>query len=86
MNMLPVLNTDALFSDLSENYVTPMEPDAGDEVTVRVRTARANVDEVWLVSGERKLRMHLEKTQGVFDYYKTSFVMPDQIFLYYFEI
>ena len=23
--MLPVLNTDALFSDLSENYVTPME-------------------------------------------------------------
>ena len=86
MNMLPVLNTDALFSDLSENYVTPMEPDAGDEVTVRVRTARANVDEVWLVSGERKLRMHLEKTQGVFDYYKTSFVMPDQVLLYYFEI
>ena len=63
-----------------------MEPDAGDEVTVRVRTARANVDEVWLVSGGRKLRMHLEKTRGVFDYYKTSFVMPDQMLLYYFEI
>ena len=86
MNMLPVLNTEALFSDLTEDYVSPMEPDAGDEITIRVRTARANVDEIFLVCEDGKKRMQPDARRGQFDYYRISFPMPDRMLQYYFEI
>ncbi len=50
MEMIPTLNRDAVFADESADYVSPPEPKVGDIVTFRVRTAKANVDEVWLVS------------------------------------
>ena len=37
VNMRPVFNVDALFSDETENYVMPMEPEAGDHVKIRFR-------------------------------------------------
>ena len=47
---------------------TIVEPDAGDEVTVRFRTARDNVDIVWLCSGDKKYKMKKTETEGAFDY------------------
>ena len=40
MQMRPLLKKNALFSDGTADYRQPVEPDAGDEVTVRFRTAR----------------------------------------------
>ena len=51
LQMRPVFNVQALFSDETENYVCPMEPKTGESVTIRFRTARSNVDEVYLISG-----------------------------------
>lgn len=86
MNMLPVLNTDALFSDESENFVTPMEPEAGQDVTIRVRTGRANVDEAVLVMGSVRKTMTWEKCDRTFDYYRTTVTMPAETLSWYFEI
>lgn len=49
-----------------------MEPDAGDEVTVRFRTARDNVDIVWLCTGDKKYKMKKTETEGAFDYYEVN--------------
>lgn len=38
MQMRPLLKKNALFSDGTADYRQPVEPDAGDEVTVRFRT------------------------------------------------
>ena len=38
LNMSPVLNEDAMFSDGTEYYRTPVEPREGDTVTIRFRT------------------------------------------------
>lgn len=54
VNMRPVFNVDALFSDETENYVMPMEPEAGDHVKIRFRTERDNVDAVYFISGATK--------------------------------
>ena len=86
MNMLPVLNVDALFSDESADYVSPMEPKVGEEVTIRFRSARANVDEVYLSLGDRKIRMDFEKTEGAFDYYTTKLTCTEATLSYYFEV
>ena len=50
LQMRPVFNPAALFSDETANYVCPMEPAVGETVTIRFRTARDNVDTVYLIS------------------------------------
>ena len=84
--MRPVLNTRALFSDETENYVCPMEPKAGETVKIRFRTAKDNVDFVFFISGTVKNLMRLEKSSGEFDYYVTEIVAGDKPIFYYFEV
>ena len=86
MEMIPTLNREALFADESRDYVFPPEPEVGDIVTFRVRTAKANVDEVWLVSEHLRQRLDFEKSQGVFDYYTTKIEMGRDVLSYYFLI
>lgn len=84
--MRPVFNTSALFSDETENYVTPMEPKTGDIVKVRFRTQKDNVDNVYFISGALKRRMTLESSEGRFDYYVTEIVAGTSNIYYYFEV
>ena len=86
MEMIPTLNREALFADESRDYVSPPEPEVGDIVTFRVRTAKANVDEVWLVSEHLRQRLDFEKSQGAFDFYTTKIEMGRDILSYYFII
>ena len=86
LNMSPVLNKDAMFSDGTEYYRTPVEPREGDTVTIRFRTQRNNVDNVCLVHDGEYLEMKREKTSGSFDYYTAQIVMGKNLVRYYFEI
>lgn len=86
LNMSPVLNKDAMFSDGTEYYRTPVEPREGDTVTIRFRTQRNNVDNVCLVHDGEYLEMKWEKTSGSFDYYTAQIVMEKNPVRYYFEI
>ena len=69
MNMRPVLNRAALFSDESANYRTPFEPEVGDRVTIKFRTWMDNVDYVFFICGSERKQMKKAYSKGVFDYY-----------------
>ncbi len=85
--MRPVFNTQALFSDGTRYYVSPMEPDPGDTVTVRLRTARFNADAAFLLTGSgERLQMTWETGKDDFDYYIASFRIEEEPVSYYFEI
>lgn len=86
MFMRPVFNTRALFSDETENYVTPMEPRPGDRVKIRFRTGRDNVDTVYFISGSIKKSMDFESRDAKFDYYVTEIEAGTEPIHYYFEI
>lgn len=84
--MRPVFNKRALFSDTSENYISPAEPMPFNKVTVKFRTARNNVDRVLLVhKGERHL-MYKAETEGNFDYYTFELQLGEEKASYHFEI
>ena len=68
-SMRPVFNVKALFTDTTEHYVTPSQPAGYDQVTIRFRTARNNVDVVYLVMKGQKNLMTKVETQDDFDYY-----------------
>ncbi len=84
---MSILNKAALFSDESANYRIPFEPEAGDRVTIKFRTEKDNVDNVFYISGRRKIEMVKSYTKGDFDYYTyTTPPLSDETVHYYFEI
>ncbi len=76
----------ALFSDGTENYVSPMEPNPGDTVTVRFRTGHDTADAVYFVSSGHKKAMSLEYSEGCFDFYATEFAAGTAPLTYFFEV
>ena len=86
LNMRPVLNKEALFSDGTEGFRSPAEPKAGDTVRIRFRTQRNNVDSVALVWDGQHYDMEIAETGSGFDYYETEVIMGEEAVLYHFEI
>lgn len=85
-SMRPVLNKRALFSDTTEEYVTPSEPNPYQQIRIRFRTAKNNIDYVFLVCrGERQMMMK-ESSDEVFDYYAIDYQLENEKISYYFEI
>ena len=84
--MRPVLNKKALFSDTTGNYVTPAEPYAYDEVTIRFRAAKNNIDRVFFVcKNERHLMSKVDSDES-FDYYSIDVQLENEILSYCFEV
>jgi len=85
-NMRPVFNRRALFSDTSEWFVSPAEPNPYEEVTIRFRAAKNNVDTVYLVCKGEKHYMMKAETVDEFDYYSVTLQLDNEKITYYFEI
>lgn len=85
-NMTQALNQSALFSDGTEDYRSPAEPMPFDKVKLRFRTARDNVDAVYLVTNTEKIEMEKFYDDRLFDFYEVELELTDQKVEYYFEI
>lgn len=80
------MNKLALFCDGTSQYVDPSEPECNEEVTLRFRTAKDDVDQVCLIHGEMRYEMEKTQTGEVFDYYEIKRQLGEEPFRYYFEI
>ncbi|MDE7319222.1 MAG: glycoside hydrolase family 13 protein [Lachnospiraceae bacterium] len=86
INMRPVLNRKALFSDETANYRTPFEPEMGDRVTIKFRTWMDNVDYVFFICGSERKQMKKAYSKGVFDYYTYTTEPLTERIHYFFEV
>ena len=84
--MRALLTKRALYSDETEMFQSPNEPEPGDTVTIRFRTRRNNVDAVYFISGELRQKMQLTESVDNFDYYSTQVTVGTEKILYFFEI
>jgi len=85
-NVSPVLDLRALFSDATEVYRNPTEPGVNEDVTIRLRTAKYNVDEVCMVVNDNSLKMKRAYSDEIFDYYEARIHTESDKIYYYFEI
>ncbi len=85
MNFVYV-NIDAVFSDESENYRRPVSPDAGEKFSIRIRTAKDNIDTVHLCYDGEKYLMRVEESDDRFDYYSYTLKCGENRAEYYFEL
>lgn len=84
--MRPVFNRKALFSDTTENFISPAEPSAYDELTIRFRSAINNIDRLFFVCKGEKHMMLKTESDDYFDYYSHTEQLENEKLSYYFEI
>ena len=84
--MRPILRKHALYSDVSDNYISPAYPAPGEDVSIRFRCASNNIDTVYLVSGGEKHIMEMSSRDELFDYYTATVKLGNEPFTYHFEI
>lgn len=82
----PTIRTEAFFADNTKFYQDPVEPTKDDEITLRFRTMKYNVDQVHIIVNEKKLPMEKEKSDFYFDYYKIVIPAGEENLKYYFEV
>ena len=85
-NMKPVMNREALYSDETENFRKPDEPEKFSSVRIRIRTAIANVDEVFICMNDEEIVMNLVESDSMFSYYEYELSLSDKQITYYFKI
>ncbi len=84
--MRPVFNRKALFSDTTEDYVSPAEPNPYSHITIRFRGAVHNIDRVFLVNKGTRHLMLKESRDEYFDYFSCEMELENEEFSYYFVV
>ncbi len=79
-----MINANALFTDETENFKTPYEPNLGDTVTLIFRTLKNDVLQANAVINGLNHKMKKFLCDGQFDYYKYAFKCNTRHFNYYF--
>ena len=64
------LDAAALFSDGTSDYRIPAEPEVGEPVRIRFRSAESNLDHVYLCHADERYEMRLVEYDNGFDYYE----------------
>ena len=80
------MNREALFSDGTSSYVIPPEPQENENVRIRFRTAKDDVDEVLVITGTEEFPMKKVCSGEVFDYYEVKRQLSTEPFTYCFKI
>ena len=85
INCLSGINRQALFSSETEDYRNPIEPDIDDDVVIRFRTAKDNVDHVYYVEDGAEVEMDKVCSDELFDYYEYEITVGTDQVLYHFK-
>ena len=82
------MNLNSIFSDETEYFRTPAEPDYGDVVSIRIRIEKNAAERVMLMMGGRKLAVLMSKVSSdeFFDWFESEIVCLENELSYYFEI
>ena len=78
----------SVFSDETELFRSPSEPDPGDTVTIRLRLQKNRAKRVMLVTGEPEMAMLMRcvQTDETFDWYESKIVCLENRCFYSFVI
>lgn len=82
------MNREALFTDETEDYRIPAEPEEGDEVCLRFRTGKGGADRVFFVRLNRgiQVRMNRRSSDDMFDYYEYRMTLGAEPEYFYFRV
>lgn len=81
-----LFNQDAIFSDETSNFRNPVEPYGYESTNIKIRTAKDNVDRVFISYDFKNIEMRKSYSEEIFDYYEVNIQGINKKIEYYFEI
>lgn len=85
-NQNMILDRAALFTDETDNFRIPAEPAEFDQVVLKFRTGKDNVDQVYLIKDNNEYEMKKSYSDTWFDYYTIHFRVETEKVHYHFEV
>ena len=85
-NECRMIDREALFCSATEDYRIPPEPDEDQDVLLRFRTGRDNVEHVYYVEDGAEVEIEKVDTDGLFDYYEYEITVGSDCVLYHFKV
>ena len=83
---MAIINTEAIFSDATKQFISPAEPMPYDTVTITLRTANQEGIEATLISGDKRYPMEVTKLNEKFLFFQGKLVLDNRSVYYCFEI
>jgi len=80
------INRAAIFSDATDNFMTPASPRKYESMTIRCRVGKDDVEAVALIIDGISYHMSKERSTEYFDFYATTIALEAEAISYYFEI
>lgn len=81
-----IINSDAVFSDETEAFVFPFEPNEGDIVKVKLRVGTGDAEEVYVLSDGKEFPMLSERKKDMFEYFSYTFKPENENRAYSFKL
>lgn len=81
-----IIDERAIFSDETRQYRMPAEPMPYEAMKVKIRTAKDNIDAVYLCCQGKRDRLEVDESDELFDYYIGTIELKNQALEYYFEL
>ncbi|MDE7085007.1 MAG: alpha amylase N-terminal ig-like domain-containing protein, partial [Clostridia bacterium] len=82
-----MINRQALFTDETEYFKTPYEPETGDKVTLTFRTLKNDVFKVYaVINGKLRLMKKKPEKSDNFDFYTLTFTCGEKPVSYFFKL
>jgi len=75
-----------IFSDGTDRYVTPQQPEINEPVSIRIRVKKNSTDTVKLITDFGETDMVFSSTDGIFDYYIADIKTGSEPVKYYFQV
>jgi len=86
INLTP-FSKDAIFTDETQQFVTPYDPNPGDSVEFKFRVAKDDTCKVRLhICGHHALTMTKTSNDELFDYFTTHTIAPKESMRYYYSV
>ncbi len=80
------LNIEAIFSDETQNFVSPININFNQPFEIMIRTAKNNIDKIFLCSNNNRFLMYKKFSDEIFDYFCVKINGCQYRFEYYFEL
>ncbi|HBY20893.1 MAG: alpha-glycosidase [Clostridiales bacterium GWE2_32_10] len=78
------VQVEVIFSDETDTYRTPSSPKTGDSIKVRIQTAKADFDNVYIHYDNKKIKMLIKCTSEFLDIYEVQIKNLKEDMEYYF--
>ena len=76
----------SLFTDTTEEYFSPSEPQVNEKVTLRFRAMKDAVDTVTFVCGEQEVVLNKVSSNKMFDMFEATYQVGNEAVCFYYKV